>query len=46
MSALAQAVEAHAASKGSSVNKLVNELLRMDMGLSESEWKKSPETEE
>ena len=41
-----QAVEAHAASKGSSVNKLVNELLRMDMGLSESEWKKTPETEE
>lgn len=34
-----QAVEAHAASKGESVNGLVNALLRADMGLSESEWK-------
>lgn len=34
-----QAVEAHAASKGESVNGLVNALLREDMGLSEGEWK-------
>lgn len=35
-----QAVEAHAKSKGESVNGLVNGLLRADMGLSEAEWKK------
>ena len=35
-----QAVEAHAQSKGRSVNGLVNDLLRADMGLSETEWKK------
>lgn len=34
-----QAVEAHAASKGKSVNGLVNDLLREDMGLSEAQWK-------
>lgn len=34
-----QAVEAHAESKGESVNGLVNALLRADMGLSEQEWK-------
>ncbi len=34
-----QAVEAHAKRKGESVNGLVNELLRADMGLSEDEWK-------
>ena len=34
-----QAVEAHASSKGQSVNGLVNALLRADMGLSEGEWK-------
>ena len=33
------AVEAHAKRKGESVNGLVNELLRADMGLSEGEWK-------
>lgn len=33
------AVEAHAKSKGESVNGLVNALLRADMGLSEQEWK-------
>lgn len=36
---LKQAVEAHAKRKGESVNGLVNELLRADMGLSEDEWK-------
>lgn len=36
-----QAVEAHAASKGESVNGLVNTLLRENMGLSEGEWKAS-----
>ena len=34
-----QAVEAHASSKGQSVNGLVNALLRADMGLTEDEWK-------
>ena len=34
-----QAVEAHAASKGESVNGLVNALLREEMGLTEGEWK-------
>lgn len=33
------AVEAHAKGKGESVNGLVNELLRADMGLSEGDWK-------
>lgn len=37
------AVEAHAKSKGESVNGLVNELLRADMGLSEDEWKQRDE---
>lgn len=34
-----KAVEAHASSKGDSVNGLVNALLRADMGLTEAEWK-------
>ena len=34
-------VEAHAKSKGESVNGLVNALLRQDMGLSEDEWKQT-----
>ena len=34
-----QAVEAHASSKGQSVNGLVNALLRADMGLTDGEWK-------
>lgn len=41
-----QAVEAHAASKGESVNGLVNALLRADMGLSEGEWKASTDDNE
>ena len=40
------AVEAHAKSKGESVNGLVNALLRADMGLTEDEWKKPEETPE
>lgn len=36
-----QAIEAHAKSKGESVNGLVNALLRADMGLSAEEWKDS-----
>ena len=40
------AVEAHAKSKGESVNGLVNTLLRADMGLTEDEWKKQEETPE
>ena len=40
---LKQAVEAHAKCKGESVNGLVNELLRADMGLSEDEWKQHDE---
>lgn len=38
-----QAVEAHAAGKGKSVNGLVNDLLREDMGLSEAQWKGKPQ---
>ena len=34
-----QAVEAHAASKGESVNGLVNALLGADMGMTEEAWK-------
>lgn len=33
------AIEAHAESRGQSVNGLVNMLLREDMGISEAEWK-------
>lgn len=33
------AVKAHAEKKGQSVNALVNELLRVDMGITEEEWK-------
>lgn len=39
-----EAVEAHARAKGESVNGLVNELLRGDMGLSEAEWKQGENT--
>lgn len=38
-----EAVEAHADSKGLSVNGLVNNLLRADMGLTEGEWKEKEE---
>lgn len=38
-----QAVEAHAKTKGESVNGLVNGLLRTDMGLTEDEWKRTDE---
>ena len=34
-----QSIDAHAKSRGTSVNGLVNSLLRADMGLSEDEWK-------
>ena len=37
-----QAVEAHAASKGKSVNGLVNDLLREYMGLTDAQWKSKP----
>ena len=37
------AVEAHARSKGESVNGLVNSLLRADMGLTSDEWRTMPE---
>ena len=36
---LKSAVEAHAKAQGKSVNSLVNELLRVSMGLSVDEWK-------
>ena len=32
-------IEAHAANKGKSVNGLVNDLLREDMGLTDAQWK-------
>ena len=35
-----QAVQAYAEQQGQSINGLVNELLRADMGLSGAEWKK------
>ena len=38
-------IEAHARSKGESVNGLVNALLRSDMGMTEPEWKATPEEE-
>jgi len=37
------ALEAHAKSRGTSVNGLVNALLRAEMGLSEDEWKGTEE---
>lgn len=37
------AVEAHAKERGESVNGLVNALLRVDMGLSEDEWRQGGE---
>lgn len=40
------AVEAHASSKGESVNGLVNALLRADMGLTEAEWKQTAADQE
>lgn len=36
-------VEAHAQSKGLSINGLVNTLLREDLNLSEEEWKSATE---
>ena len=39
-------LEAHARSKGESVNGFINALLRADMGLSEEEWKRSAEEAE
>lgn len=38
-----QTIEAHAQSKGESVNGLVNSLLREDIGLTEDEWKQTGE---
>lgn len=35
-------VEAHAKAKGESVNGLVNNLLRADLGMTEEEWKERP----
>jgi len=32
-------IQAHAADKGTSVNGLVNDLLRADLGVSEDEWR-------
>lgn len=38
-----QAIEAFAKEKGESVNGFVNALIRSEMGISESEWKKGKE---
>ena len=35
-------VEAHAKAKGESINGLVNNLLRTDLGMTEEEWKERP----
>lgn len=43
---LKQAIEAHAKSKGETVNSLVNGLIRADMGLSVDEWKRDKAGEE
>ena len=40
-----QAVEAYAKSQGGTVNGLINDLLRREIGLSESEWKARAEAE-
>lgn len=39
------AVAAHAQRRGESVNGLVNDLLRADMGLTEEEWKQGQTSE-
>lgn len=39
-------IEAFAASRGQSVNGYVNALIRENMGVSESDWKRREETEE
>lgn len=39
-----EALEAHVQRRGMSVNGLVNELLRVDMGLSEAEWRKGSDS--
>lgn len=36
-------IEAHAQSKGVSVNGLVGELLRADLNMTEEEWKRKPD---
>ena len=41
-----EAVKAHAQSKGQSVNALVNELLRADMGVSAEDWKAKNSSEQ
>ena len=38
-------IEAHAQSKGLSVNGLVGELLRADLNMTEEEWKRKPDGE-
>ena len=40
------AIEAHAKSKGESINGLVNALLRTDMGFAVDDWKQATEGEE
>lgn len=35
-------IEAHAQSKGKSINKLVNGLIREDMGFTEDQWEGEP----
>lgn len=40
-----QAVEAFAKGRGESVNGMLNRLVRAEMGLSEDEWKHSPNAE-
>ena len=36
-------IEAHAEATGGSVNGLVNDLLRNELGMTETEWKRKPE---
>lgn len=39
-------LDAHAKSKGESLNGLINKLIREDMRLSEEEWKERPASDE
>lgn len=39
-------IEAHAKARGDSVNGFISELIRIDMGLSDDEWKKQDGTPE
>lgn len=39
-------IEAHAKTKGNSINGLVSDLIRTDMGMTETDWKRAPVEDE